>query len=93
MAVSSADVPVIVDLTEGRELVINGIATGGYFGSQHVICLATTRAGVSPDGTLRSESAIVARLRFDSDMAKQLRDALDQALAALTPPADQTRAN
>jgi hypothetical protein len=80
----------MVDLTEGRELVINGIATGGYWGSQHVICLTTNRAGVGPDGEIRSEAAIVARLRLDNDMAKQLRDALDAGIAMLASPPKET---
>lgn len=80
---------VFVDLTDGRELVISGIATGGYWGSQHVICLSTSRVGVSPDGELRNEIAIVARLRFDNEAAKILRDALDQQINALTPPAEK----
>lgn len=78
--------PVFIDLTEGQELVINGIATGGYWGSQHVICLSASRMGVSPEGELRNETAIVARLRFDNEVAKLLRDALDQQIKALAPP-------
>lgn len=90
MGVSSTDKPFIVDLTEGRELVVNGIATGGYWGSQHVMCLSLNRAGAGPNGELRSETAIVARLRFDNDMAKMLRDALDQQIKALERPASDS---
>lgn len=87
MAIQSSDNPFIVDLTDGRELVINGIATSGYWGGQHVMCLSTSRAGASPDGALRSETAIIARLRFDNEMAKLLRAALDQQINALETPA------
>ncbi len=90
MAISSADKPTYIDLTEGRELVVNGIATSGYWGSQHVVCLTTSRAGVGPDGELRSENVIVARLRFDSEMAKQLREMLDISLSALVAPPKET---
>lgn len=90
MAINSTDKPTIVDLTEGRELVINGIATAGYWGSQHVVCLSCSRAGAGPDGELRNEAAIVARLRFDNDMAKMLVEALTQQIAVLTAPPKET---
>ncbi|WP_426238184.1 hypothetical protein [Pararhizobium sp. DWP1-1-3] len=90
MTVKSSEETYFVDLTEGRELVVNGIATGGFWGSQHVMCLSTTRAGVDENGALRAETAIVARLRFDNDVAKQLRDALDQQIAALVAPPKET---
>lgn len=90
MGVNSADKPFIVDLTDGKELVVNGIATGGYWGGQHVMCLSLNRAGAGVDGELRSETAIIARLRFDNDMAKILRDALDQQIKALEPPPNET---
>ncbi|WP_325347344.1 hypothetical protein, partial [Xylophilus sp.] len=88
--IKSSDTPLFIDLTEGRELVVNGIATGGYWGSQHVMCLTSNRAGVVPDGALRSEAAIIARLRFDNDMAVQLRDALNIAIEALKAPPKDT---
>lgn len=86
MTVQSSDKPFITDLTDGRELVINGIATSGYWGGQHVMCLSTNRAGAAPDGTLRSETVIVARLRFDNEMAKLLRAAIDQQIKSLEAP-------
>lgn len=89
MNLSSSDKAVFVDLTEGREAVVNGIATGGYWGGQHVICLSSSRAGVGPDGEMRSEIAIVARLRFDNEVAKQLREALDQQIKALEAPPNE----
>lgn len=92
MSEKPVETPNFVDLTEGREFVINGIAAGGYWGSQHVICLLSSRVGVGPDGALRNESAIVARLRLDNDMALQLRDALSKATSALRPPPNE-RAN
>ncbi|MFT3987213.1 hypothetical protein [Aestuariivirga sp.] len=79
----------LIDLTEGRELVINRIVSGGFYGSQHVILLGTNRYGAGPDGKLQGQCAIVARLRFDNDMAKILRDALNHGLAVLSPPANE----
>lgn len=87
MAVSSADDAFFIDLTDGKEFVVNRVVGGGYWGSQHVICLGSNRLGAGPDGKLRSEATIIARLRFDNDMAKILREALDQQIKALeTPP-------
>lgn len=89
MAIKSTDRPAFVDLTEGREAVVNGVATSGYWGSQHVVVLISNRAGAGPNGTLRSEAAIVARLRFDTDMARKLRDQLNEMIAAVsTPPGE-----
>lgn len=79
---------VFVDLTDGKELPVNRIAWAGFWGSQHVIVLASNRPGVGPDGKLRGESALVARLRLDNDMAKILREALDVAIKSLEPPTD-----
>ena len=88
MAKPTVPTVVFVDLTEGRELVINRFVHGGYFGSQHVITLGTNRIGVDSKGHKQEQCAIVARLRFDQDMAKMLRDALNDGINALTPPAD-----
>ena len=85
---ADVETPIYVDLTEGKELVINVVISGGYFGSLHVFTLGTNRLGVDVNGQKQAQTAIVARLRFDNDMAKVIRDALDQHLAALVPPSD-----
>jgi hypothetical protein len=82
MPIDSAETPVFIDLTDGKELVINTMVTAGYFGSQHVIVLGTSRAGVSADGKIQSQCALVARLRFDNGMAHILRDALNNSINA-----------
>ncbi len=92
MPIDSAETPILIDLTDGKELVINRIVSGGFFGSQHVILLGTNRGGVGPDGHLQSQCAIVARLRFDNYMAHMLRDALNESINALIVPPD-TKAN
>ena len=78
----------VVDLTDGKELVVNRIIGGSFYGSLHVITLGGHRAGVDRDGLLRDEIAMIARLRFDNEMAKSLRDALDAAIKALAVPSD-----
>ena len=88
MPIDSAETPIFVDLTDGKELVINSMVTAGYFGSQHVIVLGTNCAGVGADGKIQSQCTLVARLRFDNDMAHILRDALNKSIDALTVPAD-----
>lgn len=88
MAINSTDTPTLIDLTDGKELIINRIVSGGYFGSQHVILLGCNRPGVGSDGQLQGQCAIVARLRFDTDMAKMLRDALNESIKAVTVPVD-----
>jgi len=90
MSAKNENSTVFVDLTGGAELVVNSIATGGYWGSQHVICLASNRYGTTADGKLEKQAAIVARLRFDNDMAKMLRDALDQQIKSLEAPPRET---
>ena len=80
--------PFFIDLTEGREAVINRFVHGGYFGSQHVIVLGTNRLGVDAKGQKQEQCAITVRLRFDQEMAKMLRDALNEGINALSVPTD-----
>lgn len=80
---------VFVDLTEGRELVINRIVTTSFVGSQHVITLGANRFGIDAEGNLQPQTAIVARLRFDTDMLKMLVDNLAQAFQVVTPPPNE----
>lgn len=77
-----------VDLTEGRECVVNAFVSGGFWGSQHVIVLGTTQLGFNDAGEKRPQTTVTVRLRFDNEMAKLLRDALNNAINVLTPPVD-----
>jgi hypothetical protein len=80
---------VYVDLTDGHELVINRITSGAFFGSLHTITLGTSQVRVRADGSLEEQCAIVARLRFDTEMAITLREALSRGIAAVTPPSNE----
>lgn len=84
-----ADIEFFVDLTDGRELIINEIINFGYVGSLFALTLGSAQVGVGSDGKLQKQMAIVARVRFDLNAAKGLRDALDQNIAAFTPPANE----
>jgi hypothetical protein len=46
------------------------------------LVLGTWHQEALPDGSVETVHVVAARLRFDMDFAKQLRDALDQLILA-----------
>jgi hypothetical protein len=84
--------PVFVDLTDARELVINRIIYSDFIGGLHTVLLGTDQTTVV-DGQYKKQIALVARLRFDPEMAKMLRDALNQALNAISAPPPDVKPN
>lgn len=81
-------VETFVDLTEGREIVVNRFLPGAFIGGLHLVLLGTSQAGVV-DGKLVETSVIMARLRFNTEMAVMMRDMLTNAINAVTPPKDE----
>lgn len=71
--------------------VINGLSVATVMGGLIHITLITTRIAAGPDGKLEHDNVIAARLRFDLDMARAVRSALDIQIALLAPP--DTKAN
>lgn len=67
---------------------INRISTLDYFGSVIAMTLSTDRVGFDENGNVKPEMIVAARLRFDLEMAKIIRDALDRQIAVLTAPKD-----
>lgn len=84
-------VPVTRDLTGGTEVVVNGVATADFYGSLHTLILTRTSFGLDEAGDMRKERHVVARLAFDTEMATNLRDALNIVLEAVSVPGDVKR--
>lgn len=66
--------------------VVNGIPQFGVIGSLVSLTLTTDRIGFGADGKLKSEMVVAARLRFDLEMARILRDVLNSQIELLSPP-------
>lgn len=80
---------VYVDPPGINAVTVHGIVFSGYFASQFSVVLGTAINRVRENGETYVETAVCARLRFDLDMAKMIRDQLDKQIALLTaPPAD-----
>lgn len=70
--------------------IVNQTLNLGFVGSLFEAILATSGAGVGPDGQLQAQHTIAARLRFDIDFARAFHAQFGQAIEALTaPPKDQ----
>lgn len=70
------------------------MATGalplGLYGALLDLTFTNDSVIVQPSGELKVQRSIVARVRFDLEMARVLRDALDTTIQGLTaPPPDQ----
>ena len=63
--------------------VINRIDTVGHIGGLIDICLSTGRF---VEGQKDAEFTVAARLRFDVEMARIIRNALDSQLALMAEP-------
>lgn len=72
--------------------VINGMPQIGIIGSVFALTLTTDRIGTKEDGSPKAEMIVAARLRFDVEMARMIRDALDAQIKMLTQPPNE-RAN
>lgn len=82
------NVPPLEDDGGARDCVVNSIISADYFGSLFMLTLGSARDGVGDDGQLQRKDAIVARLRFDLEMAKIIRDRLDHLIGVVSPPAN-----
>lgn len=71
--------------------VVNGMAQIGIIGGLVAITLTTARVGIGTDGKPNPDVIIAARLRFDLEMARIIRDKLSEHIALLKPP--ETKAN
>ncbi len=67
--------------------IINGIPQIGPIGGLIALTLSTVRIGFSPEGKIEPDF-VLARLRLDLDLARQLRDQLDGQIRLLTAPPD-----
>lgn len=65
--------------------VVNGAPQIGVIGSLIAITLTTDRIGFDANGKVQSEMVVAARLRFDLEMARILRDILNTQIELLTP--------
>lgn len=63
--------------------VINGVKQCGIVGSVIAMTLTTVRFGFD-DGQLQPDVVVAARLRFDLEIARSLRDLLDSQIKLLT---------
>jgi len=66
--------------------VINGVAQYGVVGSVVSLTLTTARYSFAPDGKIEPDMVIAARLRFDLEVARIIRDRLDAQIEKLTAP-------
>lgn len=69
--------------------VVNGVSTIGLIGSLIDLTLFTTRFVAAEEGKPNSEHVVAARIRFDLEMAKATRGALDTQIALLAKPDGQ----
>lgn len=67
--------------------VVNGVPHFGVIGSLIALTLTTARVSFV-DGKLEPDLVIAARLRFDLEIAKLLRDNLDSQIRLLTVATD-----
>ncbi len=61
-------------------------ATSLILGSVVAMTLITDRVGFDADGSARPDPVIAARLRFDLEIAKIIRDQLDVQIGLLSKP-------
>lgn len=67
---------------------INGAQMHGFPGSQFAVTLKTLGWRQTPNGDYEAVNIIAARLRFDLEMARIIRDQLNEAINVLTAPPD-----
>ena len=72
--------------------VVNGIVQVSVVGSLVSMTLTTDRSGSDVQGNFKSEMIVAARLRFDLELARMLRDVLNAQIELLTP-APKDKAN
>ncbi len=72
--------------------VVNAVAQYGVIGSLVSLTLTTARSSFSPDGKVEPDMVVAARLRFDLEVARILRDRIDAQIKLLTAP-PKTKAN
>jgi hypothetical protein len=84
-------VPLFVDPDNVPIRVVNQFSLHGVSGSQLDVTFSTLRITPYSDGNSRRDMVVAARLRFDLEMAKIIRDLLDQHIALATAKA--SRAN
>jgi hypothetical protein len=63
--------------------VVNGVVHTAFLGGLIEIVLSNQRFGIGPEGQGEFETAIAARLRFDVETAKTLRNVLDAQIEAI----------
>lgn len=80
-----AELPKPTDPDNVPVRVVNAISAIGLIGGCVDIVLSTGRY---VPGETQAELVVCARLRFDMEMAKIIRRALDDQIALLTPPTD-----
>lgn len=72
--------------------IVNGFCQSGILGGLVSLTLATDRVNADADGKVKSEMIVAARLRFDVELARALRDFLNTQIELLTP-APKDKAN
>lgn len=81
----------MADLISDPDNVPVRVINGSYctsIGSNISLTLNTLRVAFNDKGEVENNRVIAARLRFDLEIAKILRDQLDSVISLLTAPAD-----
>lgn len=66
--------------------IIDGIVNFGILGATINMTLATNRIRVTAEGKLDNDYVIAARLRFDPNVGRLIRDAIDAQLKLFGAP-------
>jgi hypothetical protein len=66
--------------------VVNAVTAVVVTGGAIHLELATARVKPLPDGKIEPDYVVAARLRFNLEMARVLRDTINKQIALLTPP-------